>query len=640
MLDSPTQPHNGRDKFVDLSGLYILGAGGVNSRIEIHSTAATSTKSSLHLTPFHSVYALDLNCETGNLSAGTKGGLILIIEAVPGSLSLESSNIVKIYQGAPVLSICWASPEMLVVSDAAGRCLLWQYRSSPAIPRYLPTIDSPICALLRLDENTIVGLSANGRLHFWQPNSCQLKHTIDVPRPPSKSALVQMKYWTEKNAIVFPTDEGKICLVTPFTSDVDCFSLNNGQFYAFGFFKEFLACASFSNVHFFLFSKDSSKPVGASRLLEGVTSMHIAESTPANALFVGRSGRRFRCIIKYSGVESMEYLPGEDFRSISGPDMKTVRCIESQKAKQEAETIILELNGRGDRIDDKERSEYLERLEHLGYKHVALALEADRMDSIGNIVDSIGSREDLLRLLPKDDPRSSLSLSKYANSLETAWQLSEAYTYLSMVHRSTPELVEIDHLEKLKSLSKIVEESDKWIIDPSLTIDTVISVSTVLKKQFKGRYVLRKLSPITCGSHNIGSNQIAEKYSQIRRELQQRALPVAVSKDMWLITTTGAKLVPTVGFVSKRRDHPQHPQLVLLVINNDFSTIISPVTVFAWQSGQAGDYKQANENARRQLGLAINQKENGYMLSVVYQYVEMAVRRIITTLSSVQMQTP
>jgi hypothetical protein len=529
---------------------------------------------------------------------------------------------------------------MVAVSDAAGRCLLWRYRSSPTIPRYLPTIDGPICALLRLDEDTIVGLSAKGTLHFWQPDSCHLKHTIEVPGPPSKSALVQMKYWTEKKAIVFPSNEGKICLVTPLTSKVDCFSLNNGQCYAFACFKEFLACAPFSDGHFYLLSKESAEPINTFRVLEGATAMHIAENSPATALLVGRSGRLFKCVIEKPGVGSMAYLPGEDLRSISGPDMDTVRAIEIQKAMQEAETIVSELNGRRDHVDEKERSEYLQRLKRLGYNHVALALEADRMDRNGNIAASIQSRNDLLSLLPKDDPRSNLSLSKYASCLETTWQLSEAYTYLSMVHRSTPELVETDHLEKLKSLSKIVEESEKWIIDPGLTIDTVISVSTVLKKQFKGRYVLRKLSPITCGSHNIGSNQIAEKAGQIRRESQQRALPVAVSKDMWLITTTGAKLVPTVGFVSKRHDHPQHPQLVLLVINNNFSTIISPVTVFAWQPGQAGDYKQANKNARRQLELAINQKENGYMLSVVYQYAEMAVRRIITNLSSVQLQTP
>jgi hypothetical protein len=320
--------------------------------------------------------------------------------------------------------------------------------------------------------------------------------------------------------------------------------------------------------------------------------------------------------------------------------METARAIKIQKTTQEAKTIVSELKSRGDHVDEKERSNYLQRLEQLGYNHVVLAFEADRMDRNNNFVDSIKFRTDLLRLLPKDAPRSDLTLSKYAKSLEATWQLSGAYTHLSMVHRSTPDRVDVDHLEKLKSLSKIVEENDDWIIDPDLPIDTVIRVSTVLEKQFKGRYVLRKLTPILCGKHTISSNQIAEKYNQIRIESQHIALPAAVPEDMRLISTTGAKLVPTIGFVPKKHDHLQHPQLVLLVINDDFSTLISPVIVFAWQPIQTGDYKQANEQARRHLELASNQKENGSMLSVICHYAQMAVRRILTTLSSNQLQMP
>ena len=246
-------------------------------------------------------------------------------------------------------------------------------------------------------------------------------------------------------------------------------------------------------------------------------------------------------------------FPGKIFDPYPGQTWKQYEPSRSQKTTQEAKTIVSELQNLGDHVDEKERSNYLQRLEQLGYNHVVLAFEADRMDRNDNLVNSIQLRTDLLRLLPKDDPRSNLSLlSKYAKSLEVTWQLSEACTYLSMVHRSTPDRVDVDHLEKLKYLSKIVEENDDWIIDPDLPIDTVIHVSTVLEKQFKGRYVLRKLTPILCGKHTISSNQIAEKYNQIRQESQHLALPVAVPENMWLISTTGGKLVPTIGFVPKK----------------------------------------------------------------------------------------
>jgi hypothetical protein len=279
---------------------------------------------------------LDLNSETGNLGAGTKGGLVIIIEAVHGSMNFNSRNILKINQGAPVLSICWASNDVLAVSDATGRCLLWHYRSNPAIPHQLPIIDGPICALLRLDENTLVGLSTGGRLQFWNPNTCELKHSMQAPKPPPTSALVQMKYWATKNAIVFPDDRGNLFQVILTTYKVNSLRLKNGPFYAFACLNEYLFCMAFSNSNLTVFLNESSEFVNSPELPEGAISMFIIKSSPANALFVGRSGRLFRCFIDDSAVKFIEYLPGDTFRSIAGLDAKTVSLLHSKKKQQEA----------------------------------------------------------------------------------------------------------------------------------------------------------------------------------------------------------------------------------------------------------------------------------------------------------------
>jgi hypothetical protein len=638
MLDLTTKSHERSDKSADLSGLYVLGAGGLNSRIEVHSSDASAT-SSLRLSPFHSVYCLDLNSETGDLAAGTKGGFVIIIEAIHGSMNFKSRNIIKINQGAPILSICWASNDVLAVSDATGRCLLWHYRSNPAISHQLPTIDGPICALLRLDENTVVALSAGGRLQFWNPNTCELKHSMQAPKPPPTSALVQMKYWTAKNAIVFPDDRGNLFQVILPTYKANSLHLKNGPFYAFACLNEYLFCMAFSNSNLTVFSNKSSKMVNSFELPEGAISMFIIESSPASALFVGQSGRLFRCLIDHSGVEFIGYLSGDSFRSIAGPDAKTVSLLHSEKMQQEAEAIISQLNDTSNQIRDQDRNAYLRQLERLGFKHIVLALEADRTECNGDIVDSLKYRKELINLLPQDDPLINLSFLKYVNNLEASWHISDAYSCLMKVFQSAPDLVDTSRLHKLRHLSNRIEEGDKWIIEPDVPIESIIEASTVLEKIFEGRYVLRRFNSINCGPYNISSDQIAEKYNKIQDEKKQKFRPIVETDKCWLISKMDSILFHIVRFFFKHSEELKDIHLLLVVSNTDLNTVISPVSIFDWRSDNSQSYLDANEKARHQLETIRSQTESDYILSSALQNAELAIRRILTTLTSIEKLT-
>ena len=232
--------HVGKYEFSDILGLYFIGSGGLNSRIELRSSLNPSVHNTLYLSRFNSVYALDLNIETGNLAVGTKGGLIIIIENMANHLDFSLKNIIKLHQGAPVLSICWVTANVLAVSDAAGRCYLWSYQTNSPTPYILPVLDTPICALLRLKEGSIVGLSTKGTLQIWQMNPCRLEQSVRVPEPGSKAALVLLKYWAENNTIVYPDKEGNIAQVIFPALEVNFHRLNNGEFYAFDCFDEYL----------------------------------------------------------------------------------------------------------------------------------------------------------------------------------------------------------------------------------------------------------------------------------------------------------------------------------------------------------------------------------------------------------------
>jgi hypothetical protein len=396
---------------------------------------------------------------------------------------------------------------------------------------------------------------------------------------------------------------------------------------------------AFSNSNLTVFLNESSEFVNSPELPEGAISMFIIESSPANALFVGRSGRLFRCFIDDSAVKFIEYLPGDTFRSIAGLDAKTVSLLHSKKKQQEAEAIISQLNDPLNQIDDQDRNAYLRQLERLGFKHIVLALEADRTESNSDIVDSLKYRKELLNLLPKDDARINLSLLKYVNTLEASWQLSDAYSCLMKVFQSAPDLVDTSRLHKLRHLSNCLEKGDKWIIEPDVPIESIIETSTVLENIFEGRYLVRRFNSINCGPYNICSDQIAEKYNKIQHEKKQNFRPIVETDKCWLISKTDSILVHIVRFLFKHSEKLKNIHLLLVVSNTDLKTVISPVSIFEWLSDNSESYLDANEKAQHQLKTIRSQTESDYILSAALQNAELAIRRILTTLTSIEKLT-
>jgi predicted ATP-dependent endonuclease of OLD family len=63
------------------------------------------------------------------------------------------------------------------------------------------------------------------------------------------------------------------------------------------------------------------------------------------------------------------------------------------------------------------------------------------------------------------------------------------------------------------------------------------------------------------------------------------------------------------------------------------------VSIFEWRSDNSESYLDANEKAQHQLKTIRSQTESDYILSAALQNAELAIRRILTTLTSIEKLT-
>ncbi|MGB2987959.1 MAG: hypothetical protein WBE26_18985, partial [Phycisphaerae bacterium] len=159
-----------------------------------------------------SVYAIDVDPDAGLIVLGTRSGSIKILPVREASAGPGQQDHVTLPQNAPLLAVCFAGKDRVVGADAAGRCLLWNPldRSNGATP--LEVKGGAVCSVLPLTQDSVIGLSIDGKLLIWDMLTGTLSRVIDAHKPCKKHALVRLHYWAARNAVVYPANGGGLAV--------------------------------------------------------------------------------------------------------------------------------------------------------------------------------------------------------------------------------------------------------------------------------------------------------------------------------------------------------------------------------------------------------------------------------------------
>lgn len=603
-----------------------LGAGGQNPRVDIIDIESLEVETSIQLPPMHSAYAIDVDWHEETFSVGTKGGLIYLFNRFPNQDFKERLASRTLFQGAPVLSVSHVAQSKVAGSDIAGRCLVWQ-TGDEEVPLTFETRGEVVCSLLALSEKRLTGLSSEGTFFYWDLLSAELLHARHVCRPPTMGGLVRTVFWRAAKAIACPGRKGNLVLYDPEKDHVKEVKAHDGEFYAVCLLGETLLTVGMEDRCLKLWEPDSAEPFCNLLVPDNILSVSHLGGLKRRILLIGAGGMAQTYVLEEDNLVFEQHIVGEDYRVSISPPPEMIEAYNEMRKEQEANEIWAKLENPG--REDQEASEmYLSKLEELGYKHVTLAIQADKMEKEGDTSQCLRLQTALVDILP-EHPAACPSFERYAASLENAWLLPEAENACNRVLEIDPNYSFSLDFDRICRISELMKTS-RWAIESDIPIKTIVDASNAVGHRFFGRYVIKTLPPFDCRRTILDSKTIIEEYQEVRRKSRQERLPEAEPEKGWWISRRQTYEIELVTFGKAPSSDMEGLRFALQVWPHAHGTVVVPVILFDWQNyDPVSTAEELNEKASKALARLSNSASSSYVREI-HRVANQALRQLIT----------
>jgi WD40 repeat protein len=612
----------------------ILGLGGSKPGLAIYDTKSRSLKRILSLLAGQSVYAADLSPDGRVIIGGTKDGAIYRLAHQPdaGDHNYQTQwcpNCVA----APVLSVCFVDEQIFAASDTAGRVLLWL--PGKAGPDRLPTGGRIICAMFRLDNRHLVGLSTSNQLLIWDWAEGDIVKIVEVPGPPEQlTALVKPVYWSRADQWVWPGRGGVIVFYSWSRNEVRSISAHTGDVYAVLVCDDELLTIGRTDESVRHWCTGTDEPVGSCEAPVGVISAALWCQQSKLLLLINDLGKAGVYSWTNGDLKFLEQLSGEHYRIAVGPDMQKVEsalCLQKATYARELSVQIKEKIAR--RQTGSEVDSHHQQLVQLGYEHVSLALRAEEYRINNEIVSELQCYKKLTELVPETNEKTKGSLLRYATLLESLWQHEVAcsvYTQLAQRYLDNNDYAE--HMCGASKYISIFNEDGTYVIETDVPLSLLVKAAMVLDKKFTGRYLLKKIgTPVNCDVI-ISTGEFIEKYNQIAKTKPQELLPQAEQTELWWLSNNKTEQTTTVILASNDSGPFSCLESAIKFLDAHLQTVLVPVVMFNANRKTNNDVpiEQHNQAILEMLQRIHDDSSFTGWLKVVYGNIRETIRQLIT----------
>jgi len=615
---------------IDYSNI-LMGKGGNEPGLDLYGALSGVRETILSLEKRQSIYAVGISPNGNIIVVGTKTGEIYWLSLEKTNLESYHYSAQHLTSGAPILSLCFVNVSTIAVADTAGRCLLWQFREDTQ-PTELCTDNRVIYSLFLLDSMHLAGLSLPGTLLIWDLSDRKLVKTLKIPGPPQElMALIKPVYWAVAESWVWPGQHGSIVL----------YKWKRNEFHT--------VCAHEDDVYVTLVCNDQLLTIGRDGSLKCWRTAHNAPiksyETPRGIIsgIAWDDGQIHMVLINDAGeagiyswdgdnLSLISRLPGRNYRVAVIPDIEQFKkTLLRQKMTQAGNIADLAKNRIKQRAWDELESLYKQLVE-IGFVHVALALRGEEAAIRNDMVAQIIAYNELIQMIPHDRPESRSFLIRYAELLETVWQLKGAeriYAYLSKIEPSD-ESIKLK-AQRLSEYAKIASRG-MYVIEADTPLSLLARSSAILNEPFVGRYIVKSLEPpLNCLTH-ISADELIERYEGIKKTKASLSLPQAERMELWYLSKEKTEKMTTVIFRSDNPDSVNCLEYGIAFFDAGLQTVMKRITLFNTGNNEDGtSVEQHNQMLLERLRCIENNcpSNNGW-LQMVDRSVTYAIRQIMT----------
>jgi len=551
----------------------LIGTGGSKPGLWTMRPDCRSAGPLLALPPGHSVYALDVDPEGERFAVGDRAGNIQVLSWPGISAAAAPEKLFHLTQGAPVLSVCLAGESMLASSDTQVRCFLWHPMQDEDHPVSLEGDGSPICSLTRLDEDRLAGLSAGGSLLIWDTHRKRRLECLAGPRPLRKLGFVKLAHWSDHDAVVYPTEEGLLAVVTLSTLNLQTHEAHTGPIYACIGNNEKLHTLGEQDgrIKTWIWSDSGCKMIQSGSAPRGVVSGELLDDTPGKLLLINGEGEAAVYGLDGESLQLCHRLEGNHFRVAAGPASPARRAVEKRRR------IAICQNLRDDAFEriNTGRTEGLEdlysQITESGFEPVAVGLRAHQAYMQDDIIEELRSRHRLLEIMPELDRD---SLHRHASLLVKTWCIPEAKKLFDQIQATDPS--NSDWLDKTAKALR----AKAWVVEPYHPIPFLIEAAIAVDRPLVGRWVVDTSPPIPFPDESLEAETLVNQFEQVTAKDHIENLPRADAQSTWWISEGSVRKLDIVLFTDPSKRNKVGFSWAVQIVKGDLSCNIVPTVLF------------------------------------------------------------
>ena len=596
----------------------ILGKGGSAPGIDLISIDSTDIICSRKPEKGQSVYAVDMDIENNLAAIGTRCGSIEILTLPEDGITGGFGTGISLFQGSGILSLCIADKNRLFSSDTTGGCFLWRLDSKNNEPQRLESGGGVICSLLKVNDSTVTGLSASGKLLFWDIRSGALTNSIDCPVPSAKSALINLCHWPAKKSLLYPASDGRLVVLNLEDNLVKSFNTHNGLFFTVIADNSYCYTIGTEDRLVKRYSAPDGSCQGIFKLSENIISGQLLDEQEQKFLLVDITGRAGVYTIEADSFVLTDRLDGNCYRTVAAP-CANFRWISKAAAIQtEIENKIT--NG------DLEGIEVLyQQLDGLGFDLTGLALKISQAKNSNDIASLLDVLRKLVQILPQDNEYGIEYQRLYADTLKGTWHLGEA---LDIYQKLLVEKNITFESEWLNSAAEAVKTRNS-VIETDIALEILIKTASIIDKPFTGLWFISCKDSLP--AENLDGQILAGKYEQIRADNSPNNLPSAqIIKPYWI---TQQSVTRTELVIFRNPDNSDLTSLcyAIRIDRKETGCSFTPVILFdAGQPKTDQDFSRHNSNISCRHRKIAEQNLSARWPQLLFKTVRDAIRQINT----------
>jgi len=567
----------------------LIGTGGLNPGLGMMAPDARSAESILSLPSGHSVYALDVDPEGERFAIGDRAGNIQVYSWPGMSSDSVPEKLFHFTQGAPLLSVCLAGDSILASSDTQGRCLLWDAIENEDHPVSLEGDEVAICSMLRIGEDRIAGLSAKGSFLIWDIHRKILLESLTGPKPPQRLGFVKLVHWPAQDAVVYPTEEGFLAIVTLSSLGLQIKEAHLGPIYACivngkelhtlgmkdGYMKTWTCNSESCELEQI---RSAPRGVLSGELLDGMSEDFLLINGEGEAAIYGLESDSLHCIRR---------LEGNHFRIAAGPAASARLAMEKRRCFALCQDLVNEAHDRIDAHETEGLEDLYGHITQLGFESVAVGLRIHQSYEQEDIIEELRARHRLIEIMPELNPD---SLHRYACLLAMTWCIPEAKKIFDQIQ--TGNSADSEWLEKVVRAFA----GKTSVLEPDYPIPLLIEAANIVDRPFNGRWVMDYGPSIPFPDDGLDIDALVNQIEQVTMADHIEDLPHADAQSTWWITGESVRKANVVVFTDPSNGNITGPRWAIRIVKDEMRCNLIPMVLF--DTGSIPNTRSARDHNR------------------------------------------